>query len=413
MLYLGIDQHRKQLTVNVRNETGEAVLRRQVSTEWERVRAFFDELRRQAEREGGFVSIVELCGFNDWLLKMLNEYGCRETVLIRPEKRSKRKTDRRDAHQLSGLLWVNRHRLLVGVKVEGVQRIQPPSPRDAEDRQITEFRKRIGQLRTRTINRIKALLRKHNLEQEQPAKGLDTKRTRKWLAELPLGPIDRMEMDLLLTQWKVWDEQIESLEKEIGRRQAESETARVVATIPGCAAYGSLALAARIGPIERFPRPASLANYWGLTPSCRNSGEASDRLGSITKQGSPTARFILGQLVLHVLRRDAWMRAWYGRIKRRRGSKIARVAVMRRLATVIWHMLKNQEAYMAGGPPRRRLEAVDFRRDDKVSKGTREGPPAGSSRRRPAAPLAHLDPAIPCRVASPQSPTPLHRAEIL
>jgi len=40
MLYLGIDQHRKQLTVCVRNEKGDVIFRRQVSTEWERVRAF-------------------------------------------------------------------------------------------------------------------------------------------------------------------------------------------------------------------------------------------------------------------------------------------------------------------------------------------------------------------------------------
>jgi hypothetical protein len=78
-------------------------------------------------------------------------------------------------------------------------------------------------------------------------------------------------------------------------------------------------------------------------------------LGSITKQGSAMARFILGQVILHVLRRDARMRTWYGRIKRRRGSKIARVAVMRRLATIIWHMVKHNEPYVVGGPPARRL----------------------------------------------------------
>ena len=322
MLYLGIDQHRKQLTVSVRNEAGDAVLRRQVSTEWARVRAFFDELRRLAQPEGGFAAIVEVCGFNDWLLKMLTEYGCRETVLIQVEKRSKKKTDRRDAHQLSGLLWVNRGRLLAGQRVEGVRRIQPPTDREAEDRQLTALRQRLGQQRTRTINRIKHLLRKHNLEQQQPAKGLDTKRTRKWLAALPLGPIDRLEMDLLLAQWKLWDEQIEKLEAEIQKRQAENATAAVLATIPGCAAYGSLALASRIGSIERFPRPASLANYWGLTPGCRNSGEATDRLGSITKQGSAMARFVLGHMVLHVLRRDGRMKAWYGRIKRRRARRL-------------------------------------------------------------------------------------------
>jgi transposase len=357
MLYLGIDQHRKQLTVSVRNEAGDVTLRRQVSTEWERVRAFFEALRQTAEPEGGFAAIVEVCGFNDWLLKMLTEYGCRETVLIQVEKRSKKKTDRRDAHQLSGLLWVNRGRLLASQRVEGIRRIQPPTQREAEDRQLTAARQRMGRHRTRTINKIKHLLRKHNLEQQQPAKGLDTKRTRKWLATLPMGSIDRLEMELLLAQWRLWDEQLAKLELEIEKRQATDATAAVLATIPGCAAYGSLALASRIGSIERFPRPASLANYWGLTPGCRNSGEATNRLGSITKQGSAIARFTLGHMVLHVLRRDGRMKAWYSRIKRRRGSKIARVAVMRRLATIIWHMVKHNEPYVAGGPPRRKLAA--------------------------------------------------------
>ena len=67
------------------------------------------------------------------------------------------------------------------------------------------------------------------------------------------------------------------------------------------------------------------------------------------------ARFVLGHMVLHVLRRDGRMKAWYGRIKRRRGSKIARVAVMRRLATIIWHMVKHNEPYVLGGPPKRKL----------------------------------------------------------
>jgi transposase len=244
---------------------------------------------------------------------------------------------------------------LADQRVQGVRRVQAPTEQEAENRQLTVLRQRLGQLHTRTINRIKHLLRKHNLEQEQPAKGLDTKRTRKWLTALNLNLMDRMEMDLLLAQWTVWDEQLEKLETEIQQRQKQHPTASIVATIPGCAAYGSLALASRIGAIERFPRPESLANYWGLTPGCRNSGEATDRLGSITKQGSSMARFILGQLVVHVLRRDAWMKAWYGRIKRRRGSKIARVAVMRRLAEIIWHMVKHNEAYVAGGPPRRKL----------------------------------------------------------
>ena len=51
MLYLGIDVHRKQLTVNIRNEAGEPIVRRQVSTEWQRLRAFFEELAEHAAGE--------------------------------------------------------------------------------------------------------------------------------------------------------------------------------------------------------------------------------------------------------------------------------------------------------------------------------------------------------------------------
>jgi len=304
MLYLAIDQHRKQLTVNLRNESGDVLLKRQVSTEWARVREFLAEVQKQALPEEGFVAILEVCGFNDWLLKLLVEYGCRETILIQPEKRSKKKTDRRDANTLGEILWVNRQRLLAGKKVQGIRHVQPASAQDAADRQITALRKRLGQIRTRTINKVKHILRKHNLEQECPTKGIDTIKAKKWLGQLTLAAIDRLEMDQLSAQWKLWDEQIQKVEIEIVNRHAESKTAALLITIPGCGAYGSLALASRIGPIERFQRPGGLANYWGLTPGCRNSGEATDRLGSITKQGSAMARFILAELVVHVLRRD-------------------------------------------------------------------------------------------------------------
>jgi transposase len=109
--------------------------------------------------------------------------------------------------------------------------------------------------------------------------------------------------------------------------------------------FTALSLACRVGRVERFPRAHSLANYWGLTPGCRNSGENDQRLGRITKAGSATARWLLAQLVHKVLRRDARLRDWFKRVKRRRGPTVARVAVMRKLATVIWHMLSKRKTY--------------------------------------------------------------------
>jgi transposase len=349
MLYLAIDQHRKQLTVSLRNEVGDVIERRQVSTEWPRVRAFFADLAARASTEGGWMAIVEVCGFNEWLLTLLREHGVAEIVLVQPERRSRQKTDRRDANQLGELLWTNRRRLHDGRRVQSVRRIVPPSAEVAADRQLTALRQRLGELRTRTLNKIQHLLLKHNWQQDCPTKGLDTKRARRWLDELRLPEVDRLELDLLASQWDLWDSQLTRVNERIAERQKTCPAATLIATAPGAGAFSSLALASRMNDIQRFPRPASLANYWGLAPGCRNSGDATARLGSITKEGSQLARFILGQMVLHALRRDPEMKRWYARIKHRRGAKIARTAVMRRLATILWHMVKHNQPYQIGG----------------------------------------------------------------
>ena len=344
MLYLGIDQHRKQLTVNLRDEAGEVVLRRQVSTRWKEISEFIADLCTQAVAAGGCVVIVEVCGFNDWLLALLKTHGL-QVLLVQPERRLRRKTDRRDANQLCELLWVNRQRFQAGQKVHGVRVVQPPTPRDAEDRQLTALRRSLAQQRTRTLNQIQHLLLKHNLQQDCPTKGLQTKRAQKWLETLELPPVDRLTMTLLLDQWRLWEKQMTEVDEQIRRRANESPAVAIITTTPGAGSFIGLALGSRIGAIERFPTPKSLANYFGLVPSCRNSGEATQRLGSITKAGSGLARYALGQMVVHVLRKDTVMRRWYKGFKQRRGAKIARVAVMRRLTTLLWHMLRNRQPY--------------------------------------------------------------------
>jgi len=354
MLYLAIDQHAKQLTVNLRDDAGHVLLQRQVSTRWEKVRAFFAKLQQQAEPLGGYVTILEVCGFNDWLLKMLSEFGCRDIVLVQSKERKKHKSDRIDAKGLGERLWVNRHRLAAGERLQDLRRIEPASSEDAAPRQLTALRQRLGQQRTRTLHRLRQLLLRHNRLQECPTKGLQTHAARHWLQELAFGEIDSLERDFLLAQWQMWDQQIAAADKKIEQCKRLHPKAVLVSTIPGLRGYGGLAIGARIGRLTRFPRPASLANFWGLTPSCRNSGEKQKRLGAITKEGSTIVRFLLAQAVVHVLRKDPHLRAWYQRVKQRRGSKIARVAVMRRLATTIWHLIQHGEPYHVGGSPQRR-----------------------------------------------------------
>ncbi len=61
-----------------------------------------------AQRAEPFIAVVEVCGFNDWLIQILRNYRCHKVILVQPEERKRCKTDRRDAAALSELLWVNR-----------------------------------------------------------------------------------------------------------------------------------------------------------------------------------------------------------------------------------------------------------------------------------------------------------------
>jgi transposase len=210
MFFLGIDLHRKQMTVSLRNERGDVVLRRQVSTRWKKVDEFLEQVHQAgAHDEESYVATLEVCGFHDWLVKRLQaDDRCHDVIVVQPMKRSRKKTDRRDANALSELLWVNRDRLLRGDRAQGVRRIHVPSEDEEQDRQLTQMRDSLARNRTRTLNQIHKILRRHNLEWDRPTKTFQTKKVRQWLKTLELGEVERLAMDQLLAQWTQWDEQI-------------------------------------------------------------------------------------------------------------------------------------------------------------------------------------------------------------
>ena len=347
MLFLGIDQHARQITISLRDDNGDVVMARQVSTQPTKINEFFQRLTRERlQGDTQFVAVLEVCGFNDWLIRMLRDYRCAKVILIQPDERKRRKTDRRDAAALSELLWVNRDRLLHGKPVRGLRQVDIACTTDQENRRLTTLRKDAGRERTRLVNKVRQILRRHNLQWEMPTKKFPTLMAAiAWLKKLVLPEIDRLEMDHLLADLEQVQQRLGDLEKVIAERCGGSEDAAILATMPGVGAFTATSLACRVGRVERFPRSQSLANYWGLTPGCRNSGNANQRLGRITKAGSGMARWLLAQVTHKVLRKDRLLREWFKRIKRRRGATIARVAVMRKLATIIWHMLRKHISY--------------------------------------------------------------------
>jgi len=86
------------------------------------------------------------------------------------------KTDKRDANALGELLWNNRNRLRGGQRPNGIRRIFPADPADAQVRQLANFRQHLVVQRTRVINKIKGIINKHNMAQDAPTEKYDTKK---------------------------------------------------------------------------------------------------------------------------------------------------------------------------------------------------------------------------------------------
>ena len=344
--YLGIDQHASQLTINLRDQNGDVFLRKQVSTHPEKVTQFFEDLtRRCIQSRCRFWAIVEVCGFGDWLIEMLKNFQCQRIVVVQPEENGKRKTDRRDAAKLSEELWLYRERIENGKPINKLKIISLPDSIESQLRRLTTLRKHARAKQIRAINQVKFILRRHNLQHDIPTKTFPTIAAMKWLESLKLPAADRLEMNHALEDFRLHERRVAELDQMIAELSKEDDDTRILRTTPGFAQFSSVALSCRISGIERFKRPRALSNYFGLTPGCRNSGEKKDRLGHITKAGSGMARWILGQASKHILRIDPLMRNWFKKLKRKRGAKIARVAVMRRMATVLWHMLTKRKTW--------------------------------------------------------------------
>ena len=398
MLYVGIDQHKHHLSLSVRNDQGNIILTQQVSTGWGEVDRFLESLQSRAAGTGGYVAVMEVCGFNHWLIKRLKRWGCQRVYLIAAPPRLVNKTDRRDAAKLSSLLWLNRERVTAGERLIHVAEVYQPTDGEQQDRQLVRIRQRLGQELTRIKNAMGAVLRRHNLEQECPTKGAFTLAALKWMRKVDLPEMDRLEIDLRLKQHDLYESQIAQVQARIQERAGQHPRVPLVRTMAKVGEYTALGLLAHVGPIERFPHAKSLANFFGITPGCRNSGRT-DRPGSMTKAGHPFVRFLLGQMVRNALRSDPGLRQWYKGIKRRRGAKIAWVAVMRRLCEILWHMLTRNEPYRpikaeAADPPK--VKPSQWRKQSLAGKPERnpKAPRVKSSRMNPAGKAAARGPAL-------------------
>jgi transposase len=269
---------------------------------------------------------IEATGHAPWFERMLaglgHELWVGNPALIRAAVVRKQKTDARDAWHILQLLREGRF-----------PRIWIPSPAERDVRQLLRHRHKLVCFRTSVKNQLHALAMGQGVCRRTK---LWTRAGRQELERLTLGPwACRRRLEML----DRLNPAIEELDQAVEKEAASRAEAVFLMTQPGVGPVTALAFVLTLGPVARFRNSKQVVSYLGLNPREDSSG-GRQRLGSISKQGNRMLRGLLSEAAQTASQCDAELRRHYQRLKFRRGSGVAKVAIARKLAVRLYWRLR-------------------------------------------------------------------------
>ena len=270
---------------------------------------------------------MEASGQARWFERLMGELQFElwigDAAEIRAKRVRKQKTDRQDAQLILRLMMEDRF-----------PRIWVPNWENRDLRQLLWHRHRMVQARTRLMNQLQSVALNEGLRCK---KKLWRDAGRAQLEAFRLAPwASRRRRDLLELLDRLTPT-IAELSTAIEQEAEKCPEARRLQTHPGVGSLTALAFVLIVGRAERFQCGKQIASYLGLVPSEESSGDRR-RLGHITKQGSSLLRFLLVEAAQVTVRSDPAWRSKYFHLAMRRGRKIAKIAMARRLAVRLYWM---------------------------------------------------------------------------
>jgi transposase len=337
MFIIGCDFHSRFQQIAMLDPTTGEVLERRLEHENEEAKKFYASLPGPA-RVG-----MEATFNAQWFERMLQEHSHElwigDAAEIRAAMVRKQKTDPRDALHILDLLLTNRF-----------PRIWVPSPVERDLRQMLRHRHKLVRFRTSVKNQLHALAMTQGLCRRKKLRG---RVGRKELESLVLDPwASRRREDLLklLDQLDPW---MDNLDEAVIQAADGFPQAVCLMEQAGVGSVRALAFVLTIGPVSRFANSKKVVSYLGLNPS-EDSSAGRQRLGAISKQGNSMMRYLLIEAAQGASRLDPELWRDYQRLKFRRGSAVAKVAIARKLTVRLYWKLRAAQpvpsAHMQGSP---------------------------------------------------------------
>lgn len=327
MFYTGLDMHKKFIYATVLDSKGEVVNQGQLAT----TEADFDNFLGFLPNKQVKI-VMESCGIWEEFYDLLESKGydvCLANPLqVKAIAHARIKNDKVDSEVLARLL-----------KADLIPTSYVPPKEVRELRNMVRHRKVLIKQRTKLKNNIHSILRKGNIK--HPFNDLFTKR-----GIIFLRGINDYKINTFLRLYDSLEIEIKETDKKLKDNNTLSKEVKLLQTMPGVGKYAAQVIMAEIGDIKRFPNPKKLCNYAGIIPSQHQSAERDNR-GGITKQGSRNLRWILVQCAHIAIAHPSKLQIHYYRLAKRKPKCKAIIAIARKMLTIQWHMLTNNEPYLS------------------------------------------------------------------
>jgi transposase len=257
---------------------------------------------------------------------------------VRAISHARVKSDRFDARTLARLL-----------DADMLEAVWVPDAQTQELRRRVARRAALVRQRTRAKNEVHATLARCLLGRS-PVSDLFGKAGRAWLARQDLPAAEVETVMGCLRQIDFLDEEIKAIDAKLCEWVSSSPEAKRLMSIPGVGIAAAAALMAAIGDVSRFSSSRKLVAYLGLDAKVRQSGEGPAHHGRISKRGNAQARAVLVEAAWTAARSPGPLRAFAERLRARKHSGVASVALARKIACLCWQLLTKEEDYAYGRP---------------------------------------------------------------
>jgi transposase len=259
---------------------------------------------------------------------------------------SLKKTDKEDALKLARMMQMINDDLLPTVAL--------PSDKEMYRRKLLGSYKREKKARAACINRLHGMFLQAGIT-TIVRKDLAKKAARDKAVTL-LSGVEMQEAYRLIEHIALYEEGIKTLLAQIKSESEGDKNIELFQTVPGVGPLVAFAFAAYVGDATRFDNAAQVANYFGLVPKIAQSGEMC-RYGRTTKAGNGYIRAMLVQAAWATIRtkkpNTLKLRYEYMTKMKGKGNKTTIIALARRIAGLMWTLMKRQEEYDERGftPP--------------------------------------------------------------